>query len=435
VTASTVLAPAPSPAAGSTARRRFGWLSWLAWLNLALAGIYVVILARLMTTGLTVGADFTPFHTGWEIVLRGQGAQLYDPAVQAQVEREVLGGQSFAAGLNPFINPPYSVLPFVPLGLLSLDTGYVAWLAIQAGLLAVLLRTVLRGARDWSREERLAAVGWIVGFPALAIAFFQGAFSLVIAVGMLFAFEALRSDRQVRTGLWLVVASVKPQVVLGPALAVLVARRWRAVVAGAVAMAILCIAATIAFGIGTWSSYVQFLGLYTSTFDQLSVDPRVMWNLRGTLALLLGSGSASLINLLAYVGFAASLLATWIVWRGADRARDPGSLALRFAITLVLMLLFSPHVNPHDDILAVLAVVLGYGALRGQRLGTVLALGASLAPFVILATNGLGSDGATGLPIRVPTVLLAGLLALLTAGLTGSTRIRTELPVTAPANP
>jgi hypothetical protein len=363
---------------------------------------------------LTIGADFTPFHTAWEIVLRGQGAHLYDPAVQVQVEREVLGGQSFAAGLNPFINPPYSVLPFVPLGLLPLDVGYLVWLGIQVGLLAFLLRTVLRGAAAWSREERLAAVGWIVGCPALAIAFFQGSFSLVIAVGMLSAAEAMRGGRDVRAGLWLVVAAVKPQVVLGPALAFLVDRRWRAVVAGIVAMAVLSLAATVAFGLATWTSYLQFLGLYTSTFDQLSVDPRVMWNLRGTLALLLGSSSASLINLVAYVGFAGSLVATWLVWRGPRRESE---LGLRFAITIVLMLLFSPHVNPHDDILAVLAVVLGYGMLRGRLLGTLLAAGASIAPIVILATNGLAADGATTLAVRVPTLLLAGLLVLLVAGL------------------
>jgi hypothetical protein len=407
-------------------------LRWIAWLNVAIAAIYVVILARLMLDGLTNGADFTAFDTAWQIVLRGRGASLFDPAVQAQVQQSLLGGQTFAAGLAPFVNPPYSVLPFLPLGLLPLNAGYVVWLAVQVALLGFLVRMVLRVAGDWTPTERFAAVGWIVAFPALAVGFFEGSFSLLTAVGVLAAFEALRSGRDLRAGLWLVVAAVKPQVILGPALALVAGRRWRAVVAAGVAMAILAIAATIAFGLATWTSYATLLGTYTSTFDQLSVEPSVMWNLRGTAALILGPSAAPLVNLLGYVGLAVGLVLTWFVWRGSARDALEGTsraLALRFAVTIVLTLLLSPHVNPHDDILAVVAAILGYGALRGERLGNVLAVGSSVAPLLILVTNGLSADGATTLVIRVPTLLLIGLLGILVAALVAdrrAARIRTR---------
>ena len=76
------------------------------------------------------------------------------------------------------------VLPYVPLGLLPLDVAFLVWTGIQACLLAAILAMLLRGvARDWTRAERLGLVAGFVAFPPLAIAFFQGAFALVLGRG------------------------------------------------------------------------------------------------------------------------------------------------------------------------------------------------------------------------------------------------------------
>jgi hypothetical protein len=96
----------------------------------AVFAVYLGLWAALMLTG-SEGADYTAFYTGWTIVLDGDGANLYDPAFQAEVQKEILGGKTFDAGLNPFNNPPHLVLPFVPLAALPLATSYVVWAAIQ----------------------------------------------------------------------------------------------------------------------------------------------------------------------------------------------------------------------------------------------------------------------------------------------------------------
>src|SRR5206468_1733494 len=95
----------------------------------------------------------------------------------------------------------------------------------------------------------------------------------------------------------------------------LTARRWRAVFAGGVAGLAIVAVATVVLGVGIWGQYLSFLGIYTSTFDQYSVEPAVMWNLRGTLTLILGRTNAPLINGLAYIGFALGLVITAYVWR------------------------------------------------------------------------------------------------------------------------
>ena len=391
--------------------------------NFAVGAVYVVVLAILLITGRTRGADFTAFYTGWRIVLEGHGSQLYDTALQSHVQQAILGGQTFQAGLNPFNNPPYMVLPFVPLGLLPLDVAFLTWTCIQAlllvGILAMLLRSV---ARDWTRAERFGLVAAFVAFPPLAIGFFQGAFALVLVAGVMGTLVSLRAGREVRAGGLLVFASVKPQGMFGMGIAVLLARRPRALAAAAAWGVGLAVVATVVLGPAIWGAYLTFLGTYTSSFDRLSVDPAVMWNLRGTLTLILGRDNAALVNGLGYAGLAAGVVAiAWLWRRGWPRAGDPaladGDTALRIALTIALTLLLSPHLNPHDDTLAVIAVALAYGAMRGTTNGRILGASAMLAPVAILLLNGIAADAPTSLPIRLPTVLLVVLAMATCVGL------------------
>ena len=93
--------------------------------NFTLGGVWIALFAVLLLTGRTQGSDYTAFYTGWRLVLEGHGAHLYDPAAQALMQRQVLGGQTFEAGLNPFNNPLHMVLPDVPLGVLPLDVSFL----------------------------------------------------------------------------------------------------------------------------------------------------------------------------------------------------------------------------------------------------------------------------------------------------------------------
>ena len=159
---------------------------------------------------------------------QGDGASLYDPAFQAQVQKEILGGRTFEAGLNPFNNPPHLVLPFVPLAALPLATSYLVWAAVQLALLGWLL---------WRLLTRVAATGRVtsgsllvaasIAAPPLALALLQGSFSLLVTVALLEVYLALRAGGERAAAAWLVVASVKPQAVLTTGVALVAARRWR----------------------------------------------------------------------------------------------------------------------------------------------------------------------------------------------------------------
>ncbi len=393
---------------GST-RRRIALT--LTALGLGVFAIYAGLWLALIVGGHTDQADYTAFYTGWTIVADGNGAHLYDIDTQTAAQQAILGGRSFEAGLNPFNNPPHLVVPFVPLAALPLDVSYLAWGAIQIGLLAWLVwRLWSAVAADWSRDERRVLIAVSLAASPLLITFLQGAFSLVACVAVLEGYLALRASRDGRAGAWLVLATIKPQAVAGLGVMLLVGRRWRAIGAGVAVAAVLAIVATVVLGPSIWADYLRFLSRYVSTFDELSVRPSVMWNIRGTLTLLIGpdraAEQAGLINGLGFVGQVLGLAAVAWLWRGRWSPTTP-DFDLRFALTIVLGLLTSAHLNPHDDLLLVPAGAIAYRALRGMpgasRAGLILAV----APFVILVTNGISANAVDGPPIRVPVLLMA----------------------------
>jgi hypothetical protein len=393
---------------GST-RRRIALL--LTVLGLGVFAIYAGLWLALIVGGHTDQADYTAFYTGWTIVADGHAPDLYDIGTQTATQQAILGGRSFEAGLNPFNNPPHLVVPFVPLAALPLPTSYLAWGAIQIGLLAWLVwRLWSAVAADWSRDERRVLIAVSLAASPLLITFFQGAFSLFACVAVLEAYLALRASRDGRAGAWLVLATIKPQAVAGLGLMLLVGRRWRAIAAGLAVAVALAIVATVVLGPAIWGDYLRFLSRYVSTFDELSVRPSVMWNIRGTLTLLIGpdraAEQAGLINGVGFIGQLLGLAAVAWLWRGRWSPRTP-DFDLRFALTIVLGLLTSPHLNPHDDLLLVPAAAIAYRALRGMpdagRAGLVLAI----APFVILVANGVSANAVEGPPIRVPVIAMA----------------------------
>lgn len=407
----------------------------LAYLGLALGAsvfaVYVGLWLALIGSGGSDGADFTAFYTGWTMVADGRGAELYDASAQAQVQKEVLEGRTFESGLNPFNNPPHVVLPFVPLAALPLRTAYLAWSTVQLGLLGWLIwRLLTRVAGRWSRSERLLMVAAAIAAPPLALALLQGSFSLLVAIAMLEAYLALRSGGVRAAVAGLVVASVKPQAVLSTGVALLAARRWTVVAWSVLVGMLLAGTATVVLGTGIWTAYFRFLGDYVGSFDVFSVRPSVMWNLRGTLALLSGpvlsASQANFVNTVAFVAEIAALAAVAWLWRGRWDPNRP-AFALRFSLTIVLGLLFSPHLNPHDDLLLVPAAAIGYDALRGQRLGRQVGVALFVSPFVVLVVNGLSVNEVGGPPIRLPVLLMLGFVALLAWDLRG---VRARLATT-----
>ena len=255
--------------------------------NFALGAVWVVVFVALVATGLSHGADYTAFYTGWRMVIEGQGSQLYDPAAQAAMQVRVLGGQSFEAADPLTTRPTPCCHSFRSAGSSRAEFPRV----VRNSAWAPCGRSRLAARRSRPNMVALGAAGLDWVDAGLAIARDH----LLARRLLLVARHGCRRDLSRNPGWsrggWRPVARGRVDQAPGdgrcrrcsarrPAMG---RRGCCGLASGAFGLL-----ATLVLGTGIWLSYFDFLGRYASTFDQLSVRPAVMWNVRGTLTLLLG---------------------------------------------------------------------------------------------------------------------------------------------------
>src|SRR5262249_17446338 len=173
-------------------------------------------------------ADFTAFYLGGRLALDGRGADLYDLDVQLAYQRELVPERPPESGLLPFLNPPHGALVFAALALLPRAGAFYACAAAQVALAALALRLLLRLAPEWEAWPRLLLVVTFLAYPPLFITFQLGQLALVGLLCLAGFYAALARGQDGAAAAWLVLGTIKPQLMLVPAVTLLVLGRWRA---------------------------------------------------------------------------------------------------------------------------------------------------------------------------------------------------------------
>jgi hypothetical protein len=323
-----------------------------------------------------------------------------------------MGGQEFIGGLMAFLNPPHAALAGVPLGWVADHAGagvaFAIWIGVNVALLLrldFLIRSLL-GARGGERR-------WMVTFALLAYypVFYTigiGQLSLLLAVSVFELFRALEDQRPLIAAVWLIVLSIKPQL-LPPLLLLLAWRRnWRALGWAAVfgvGVASICAAA---LGASIWLDYLRNIRALEQFFA--AGTPAYMMNLRGALTRLLGpQTSPAVIYRVAIDAWLAAMVALALVFvrRGVS-----GDLRTEFALALAVSLFFNPHLFPQDTVIWIVALGLYIAGLRaGGRSWTLFSVFALSWPICFVVSRAL--DLSTG-PERLymTPALLAMVVAL-----------------------
>lgn len=375
-------------------------------LNLLIAASYIALWMVSVRQKIYRGSDFTAFYTGWSIVRGGQAAQLYDQSVQTAYQRVVLGGGQFQDGFLPYLNPPYATLPFVPLAALSLETAFILWTIGQFALLVWLLHRLFQLSASWARTDRRLLASIIIAFPALFLTLILGTFSLLMLVCFVELYLALRGQRSGRAALWLVLATIKFQVIGLPVLMLLVGRRWRVLGYAGLLFSALVLLSGFVFGWEIWPQYLRFLGTTSSYFGVFGIKPQLMYTFRGLLATLLGNERGPLINSVSALAFAAVALVVAWLWRRGVRSDRP-DFDLRFGLTLLLGLFFSPHLYPHDAMMLVApGFLLALFLQRTNQPTHNFTLFAVTGSWAFLVTDVFGSLGDLHLPIMLILILI-----------------------------
>ncbi|MCS7178673.1 MAG: DUF2029 domain-containing protein, partial [Anaerolineae bacterium] len=313
--------------------------------------------------------------------------------------------------------PPHFALIMAPLSLLPLDLAFGCWAVFQVGLLGLLLGRGASLVAQWNSTERWVLLSGLLAFFPLFLHFLYGSLTLFVLLCLVEWALALKKGNDLRAGIWLTLAAVKPQAALFPALVLLGGRRWRAL-AGASAAGLLIIAGTAALlGPTIWPDYLRWLATTSGYFDRFGIYPEAMDNLRGTLALWWGAERASLIQGVSMGALATGAVVVLALWARSRWVPGEPEFDLRLALTLVLGALLSPHQNPHDSLVLLLPAVLFYDALR--RVGRpTRAIAAFLLSWpVLFLLEGFVLRGALG--IRLPVLLMVVLLGWIGAEVIG----------------
>jgi hypothetical protein len=375
-------------------------------LNSGLALSYIGLWAITARQGQFWRADFSAYYTGWAMVRDGKGSQIYNFDLESQYQRNILGGRSFAEGLLPFNNPPHVALVFVPLSYLSLQQAYMAWTLIQAGLFIYLSWILYKLAKNWSPGERGMLLITAAALPSMLINYLLGAYSLLMLICLLQFTDCLRRNRPIKVGCWFMIGMLKPQVLVLPGVVLLAARRWRALFFSLLGIFTLFLLSSLVLGWNTWPDFLHQLQAVTNFFGKYGIDPRDMYNFRGTLALLLGIEHANLINGLSILALFGCVMITIGLWKEAWQPDHP-DFKLRMALTLSIGSLFNLHANPQDGLLLIAPATLFYDYLQSQGLSRqACATFLTLCPITFLVYEfTVGSRLGFHLPVLAVIVL------------------------------
>lgn len=411
---------------GTAAPGRTGWLARAALVvNGGISASYLGLLAMLLWQGLYWRTDFSAYYTGWAIARDGLGDRLYDFALQTSYQQRILDGRSFSDGLLPYLNPPHATVPFIPIALLPLPHAFTIWAIIQIVLLIWLIRILRAITSDWAPREHLLMITAATAFPPMLFSLQLGAFSLFILCCLLHYYATLKQGRDLHAAVWLLLGTVKPQLMVLPGVVLLGARRLGALAFTALGGAVLLLISGGVLGWQSWLGFFEALGTVNAFYDSYGIVPTTMYNVKGTLALLLGNERGVLISQISALGFAgAAGLGLWI-WHSPWRADQP-SFALRMGLTLLLGLLASPHLHRQDGVLFIAPAVLFACYLRERGLPmrgfAFWALGGPLV--VLVAEFTIGG----GLGIRIPVVMMLILLIWMGRALIAERRTLTIAP-------
>ena len=308
--------------------------------------------AVILVFNLTAGAgilsharnqDFLNLYTGGLLALEGQYQQLHDPALQLQREKDLAGP---GRKLVPFVRPHFYALALSPLARLPLNDAFVVWLALQGALLLILL--TLAGRDMGSEGVLLAAM-----FASPLLGLLHGQDSVLIALLSYLGFRCLARGQEWRGGLWWSLLLIKFHLAIGPAAALLAARRRRAAGAFLSGCALL---AAVNFGLSGGQGAVLYA--------RLLMNPSTEGLYPGPEKLTCLQGLAANLPVPSFMVYAAAGLPVLVLVLLAFRSR---AWRRQYAAVQGGVLYLTPHVYLYDWSVLTPALLSAAGARNPAR--------------------------------------------------------------------
>lgn len=262
-------------------------------LRLYLGALLVLQLCTLVS-GIPIAArryiDFRTSYTAGYMLRTGHASQLYDYSTEQRFQSTLVSPEPRAL---PLMTPPFSVLLFVPLSLLSFWPAYFAFAVINVLLLFASLALLKPFLATLSSRWKPAPLLLFLSFLPAAIALIMGQLSFVLLLLYCACFVTLRRKHDLAAGLILSLALLKFQIALPIAALFLLWRQWRFIAGFVAGATFLTSLSVLIIGRAAFLPYLHSLFSMThsitadrATQVHFGIIPSLMPNLFGLFFIL-----------------------------------------------------------------------------------------------------------------------------------------------------
>lgn len=375
-----------------------------AFISVIVTILYLILWGWLASRGVFHPIDFWVYYAEATLIWDGHGNQLYNVGLQSQYQLQLLGVLPLNGHVLPFVGPPHLAIALLPLATLPPYFAFSFWIALQIMLVVLLVWLYVEDSPSLSWPERIITIGAFCSFPMLFVTIYKGQLSLIILFCIFCWFKQMCKGSDKGIAFWLLLGSIKPQLIVVPFFLTLLARRWKALayfVAGATLLTALC---TVLLGLESIGDFVLSMLSIDSNFSPTPY-PAYMYNFKGFLTLVLGLGAVPLIRALTFAGFLFALVIVIYLWRGRVDIDDK-NFRIKTALSLLLGIFFCPYLFYYDTLLLVVVAKLFHDFLMNsfkESVKWIFLLIMYTIPIFFLESSMIS---VAGLNIRWPVILM-----------------------------
>lgn len=252
--------------------------------------------------------------------------------------------------------PPYFFILIEPLASFGLKIAWLIWSIASLSLLAFSLRWLTTSRFSKPRYAFFVALATLASFPCwLGLKIGQTCFLLLF--GQVVFWSLLRSGKFFQAGLAMALCLFKLQYAPFLVLVGLLVGKIRYLLGLCLASVLLLIGSLLGVGLTNTQNYAAILTNGEMRRVIAGVDSMVMQNFRGELNLFFGADSDNVHAIaLALAGASIAMLAI-LWWRSGSQVLRKDSFDRLAAITVLVMLIASPHTHAQDYLICVMPFV------------------------------------------------------------------------------
>ncbi len=341
-------------------RMRLVALAMLAGLLLASAYLIATANGYVDALGRPLGTDFSNIYAAGTYALEGRPDAPFNVTLQHLREQQIFGARTPAYGWH---YPPFFLFVAAALALMPYGPALALWQGLTfifylPSIGRILTLSPSGPAGDQTAQDRL----WLLlaaAFPAVFVNLSHGHNGFLTAA--LIGFGLILLDRRpVAAGMLFGLLAYKPQFGMMIPLVLAATGRWRSFAAAAATVALLVLAATLAFGPSIWAAFfdsarfVRVVALEGGDIGWYKIQSVFSW-------VRMWGGSVAVAYALQSVVTIAVALALTSLWR------SEASFALKAAALCLAAMLATPYSLDYD--MMILAPAIAFLAADGLARG------------------------------------------------------------------